>query len=192
MLPWPSLCNQREGWLCSSGFGSKNLAEKAAPTVPVRIQGKHSFFVSSTFWYGTHYDGSPVGTAIPAPFNSIISWVTSPLDYKEAQVPPASQEQGCLEQCCRKASAFCDSSGALAAVSHQLTESFHETAPRGSQGTGVLCGDCSFVLPGKGNIVWGHAWLRKESLTLGQCLISLSLYFPSINHFLWCLVAGQG
>lgn len=55
-------------------------AEKAAPTVPgeelmCQDPGEtHS--LSSTFWYGTHCNGSPDGTAISAPFDFVISWVT--------------------------------------------------------------------------------------------------------------------
>jgi len=43
--------------------------------------------------------------------------------------------------------------------------------------------DSSFLLLGKGNIVQEHTGLRKESLTLAQHMLSLSLGSPSTNHF---------
>lgn len=172
--------------------------EKAAPTVPgeelmCQDPGEiQSYSVSSSLWYRTHCNGSPVGTAISTPFDSIISWVTfsSWLQRKPGSPTPARSKAAWSSVAGRQMH-VCDSSGGLAAVSHQLTESFHETALRGSQGPGVLCGDCSFVLPGKGNTVWGHAWLRKESLTLVQCMICHYIFLP-LTIFLWCLVAGQG
>lgn len=89
---------------------------------------------------------------------------------------------------------ICDSSGELAAVSHQLTEKIClKLLGEDPMGLGCWVGTASsFLLPGKRNIVQVHRQLTKESLTLAQCMISLSLRSPSINHFLWCLAAGWG
>lgn len=115
--------------------------EKAAPTVPgeelmCQDPGEiQSYSVSSSLWYRTHCNRSPVGTAISTPFDSIISWVTfsSWLQRKPGSPTPARSKAAWSSVAGRQMH-ICDSSEELAAVSHQLTESFHETALRGSQG----------------------------------------------------------
>lgn len=88
----------------------------------------------------------------------------------------------------------CDSSGGLAAVSHHPSEKLKSLKLLWEDPMELRCwtGTASFfLLPGKRNIVQDHTWLRKESLTLALCMISLSLCPPSTNHFLWFLVANK-
>lgn len=159
----------------------------------VRMLGKHTLNSVVPCGMGHSKMEALLGQQFQLPFDSIVSWVTfsSCLPRNPGSPTPARSKAACSCVAGRQVH-VCESSGGLAAVSHQLTESFHGTALRRFQGTGVLCGDCSFVLPGKGNIVWGHAWLRKESLTLVQCMISLPLHFLSINHFFLVLSCWPG
>lgn len=199
MLSWLSPSNQREGWLCSSGFGSKNLAGKAAPTVPgeelmCQDPGEtHSYSVSSTSWYGTHYNGSPVGTAISIPFDSIISWVTSPLDSKETQAPPPQpgarlpgavlQEGRCM---------FVTPLGDWKQFHTNWLKVSMKLLWEDPKGLECCVGTAPLYCQGKETPVWGHVWLRKQSLTLVQCMIFLSLHFPYINHFFVVLSGWSG
>lgn len=134
-----------------------------------------------------------LGLQFQLPFDSIISQVnfSSWLEGNPGFPTPARSKAAWSPVAGRQVNA-CDSSGGLAAVSHQLTEKkCLKLLWEDPMGLGYWVGTASsFLLTGKGNIVQ-ETWLRKESLTLARCVIFLSLQSPSTSYSLWCLVAGQ-
>lgn len=95
MLSWPSLSNQSEHWLCSSGFGSKNLAERRllpqrlVKSWCVRIQGKFNLILCpAACGTGHTVMEALLGQQFPPPLTPSFPGLPSPLDYKESQVPP--------------------------------------------------------------------------------------------------------